>query len=244
MAYFFHLTMTKTKQTKGRRSRKTGNNQSQLKRNLDLNTQDAHLRESTADSLTWNLSSGAYPRFGRISRFDNSTFNVIQMSAPVTLFTTSVTVPSNGVYSFTATNSVSQFSSWSAVFDQYRFMEVEVWVTCEAQPSVIFNGSQNLYSVIDYDDASGLSTVAGALAYSNVIAAPLSNGQYRKFKPHIAVAAYSGAFTSFKNEKAPWIDVASPNVQHYGLKVVSDVTAAAVPIKMFSRTWIQFRNVF
>jgi len=67
----------------------------------------------------------------------------------------------------------------------------------------------------------------------------------RKWRPHIATAAYSGVFTSFKNEPSTWIDVASPGVQHYGLKVAADVTSTnSVAIKMFVRVWVQFRNVF
>jgi len=144
-------------------------------------------------------------------------------------------------------NSVSQFSSWAAVFDQYLIREVEVWITTAFSPAAtaVNYGNENLYLVVDYDDANALTTVAGALAYENVIAAPVTNGHYRKWRPHIAVAAYSGTFTSFKNEVSDWIDVASPNVQHYGLKVVADVTSTnALQVKMFTRVWIQFRNVF
>jgi len=200
--------------------------------------------ESKADSLTWNLTSGAIPRFGAVSRSDNRVFNMIQMASPVTLFTTSNIASTFGVYSFTATNSVAQFSSWSNVFDQYRIREIEVWISVDATSGSLDVGAQNLYSVIDYDDANALTTITQALSYSNVIAAPLTNGHYRKWRPHIAVAAYSGAFTSFKNEIAPWVDVASPNVQHYGLKLAADVTSSALLIKMFTRVWIQFRNTF
>jgi len=120
-------------------------------------------------------------------------------------------------------------------------------VTCSysAAATTLNFGGENLYSVIDYDDANALTTVAGALAYTNVIVTPMTNGHYRKWRPHIAVGAYSGAFTSFKNEVSNWIDVASPGVQHYGLKVVADVTSInTLSIKMFSRVWVQFRNVF
>jgi len=215
-----------------------------LTRNIDANKQDSHLRETTSDSLTWSLVSEAMPRFGRTLRFDNKVFNVIQMGTPVTVMTTSTLVPTFGVFTFTATNSVTQFSSWSNVFDQYRIMEIEVWVSADATPSGLSVGAQNLYSVIDYDDGTALASVGAALAYENVIAAPITNGQYRKWRPHIATAAYSGVFTSFKNEVSNWIDVASPGVQHYGIKFAADVTGTAWNIRMLTRVWIQFRNVF
>lgn len=237
--------MPKSKRQTSQRKPRSRGGKNNTARNIDANKQDSHLRESVSDSLTWNLSSEAIPRFGRTMRFDNRIFNVVQMGAPASLFTTSVTVVSAGVFTFTATNSVSQFSSWSAVFDQYRIMEIEVWISADLPTaSNVFVGAQNLYSVIDYDDGSNLSTVAQALAYENVIAGPMNNGHYRKWRPHIATAAYSGVFTSFKNEVSPWIDVASPGVQHYGIKCIADVTVAVQNIKMLTRVWIQFRNVF
>jgi len=200
-----------------------------------------------SDTLTWSLASGSYPRFGRVGRFDNKIHNVIQMAAPVTVLTTSNVAATFGVYTFTATNSISQFASWAAVFDQYLIREIEVWVTCaySAAATTLNYGNENLYSVIDYDDGNALTTIAGVLAYENVIAAPMTNGHYRKWRPHIATAAYSGVFTSFKNEQSTWLDVASPGVQHYGLKLAADITSInSLTIKMFTRVWVQFRNVF
>jgi len=236
-----NLTPSKQKKRGVRRARQN----KPPSKSIDMDTQDSRLGQSGSDSLTWNTLSGAYPRFGRVNRFDNKIFNVIQMSAPVTLFTTSTTLATFGVYSFTATNSVSQFSSWSNVFDQYLIREIEVWITpAVLTSSTIDYGNENLYSVIDYDDGNALTTIAQVLSYENIMATSLTNGHYRKFRPHIAVAAYSGAFTSFKNEVSDWIDVASSNVQHYGLKIAADVTTSAHAIRMFTRVWIQFRNVF
>jgi hypothetical protein len=235
--------MPKGRKNRGRRA--PARRDHNPKQQIDANAQDSRLRQPGSDTLTWSLTSGAYPRFGRVTRFDNSTFNVIQMAAPVTLFTTSNTLATFGVYTFTATNTVAQFNSWSNVFDQYRIMEIEVWITANLlSSSTIAYGAQNLYSVIDYDDGVALTTIAQVLSYENVIATSLTNGHYRKWRPHIAAAAYSGVFTSCKNDVSAWIDVASPAVQHYGIKCAADVTAAAIDIKMFTRVWIQFRNVY
>jgi len=222
----------------GGRSHKTGN--------IDLNKQSANLHRSGSDTLTWSIESEAMPRFGSTLRFDNKIFNIMQMAAPVTVLTTSNVASTFGVFTFTATNSVAQFASWSNVFDQYRIMELEVWISADISNTTgISLGAQNLYTVTDYDDGNALTTITQALSYANVIAAPLTNGQYRKWRPHMATAAYSGVFTSFKNEVSNWIDVASPGVQHYGLKLAADVTTTnAINIRMFTRVWIQFRNVF
>jgi len=228
---------------KAARPMKRGNKK---QNSIDMDTQNARTGTSGSDTLTWSLVSGAYPRFGRVGRFDNKIHNVIQMSAPVTLFSTSNTLPTFGVYTFTATNSISQFASWAAVFDQYMIREIEVWVTAATSGGSAINyGNENLYSVNDYDDGNALTSINAVLAYENVIVTPMSNGHYRKWRPHIATAAYSGVFTSFKNEVSTWIDVASPGVQHYGLKLAADVTSTnSIAIKMFTRVWVQFRNVF
>jgi hypothetical protein len=35
----------------------------------------------------------------------------------------------------------------------------------------------------------------------------------------VSTALYAGSFTSFGNVSSPWIDMASPNVEHYGVKI-------------------------
>jgi len=70
-----------------------------------------------------------------------------------------------------------------------------------------------------------------------------TDSHYRKFIPHVAVASYSGTFTSFTNEVAPWIDIASPSVQHYGLKTACTPTTAVVQYTARARLSVSFRNV-
>lgn len=206
------------------------------------NKEDANLMSNKSDSLTWNLLAEGIPRFGRVARFDNRVYNVIQTSTQTTLYTTSTTIPTFGSKYF-STADFPQFSSWASVFDQYKFVEVEVWIT-PATPVQTLVGTAYFYSVIDYDDANNLSSIPAVVQYTNLVCSPHTNGHYRKFTPHIAGAVYSGAFTSFANRRPEWIDVASPNVQHYGLKCASDSTSTTVPIQVMTRIWIQFRNVF
>jgi hypothetical protein len=205
------------------------------------------LQRTGIDSLTWNQLSEAIPRFGRAGRFDNRIHNVIQTSAPVALFTSNSTLATFVGLQFNASNDIAQFSSWAAVFDQYRIMEIEVWVYSTLQfggsPST-YNPGQSLYTVNDYDDANTPSTISQLCQYENVMVTPISNGHYRKWRPHCASAVYSGAFTSFANEVSPWIDVASASVQHYGLKAGVDVTNSAIQFNRATRIWVQFRNVF
>lgn len=228
-----------------RRNNKNG------KISIDLDTQNARLQQSSSDSLTWSILSDPIPRYGRVSRFDNKIYNVIQSAdqnsggTPVAAFTTSTTVPTfYGAY-FTLANQIAQYASFGSVFDQYRIMEVEVWIrpVSGTSGSVDTNGA-NYVTAIDYDDANTPTQVVNVQAYENAITAPLTNGQYRKFRPHIAIAAYNGSFSGYQNQKSGWIDIASNSVQHYGMKVACEVTSIAYKMFIQYRVWVQFRNIF
>lgn len=66
-------------------------------------------------------------------------------------------------------------------------------------------------------------------------------------RPRTAMAAYSGAFTSYANMSDQWIDLNSTSVQYYGFKLllppasVSSLSSPAIDL-MFDYT-IVFRNV-
>jgi len=210
-----------------------------------LDTQSANMYNSRSDTLLWNVNNGYPPRFGRSNQFDNKIYNVIQMAGAQTAFTTNSATPA--AYS-TQVNAayLNQFSSFAAIFDQYRIMEVEFWILPTNSTGLTSNSSGNLYTTIDYDDANVLTSVASALQYENVTVTPLqSTGVYRKFRPHQAVSAYQGTFAGFQNEKSQWNDCAYPNIQHFGLKTIADPTPSAtqVTIVIESRLWVQFRNV-
>jgi hypothetical protein len=149
-----------------------------------------------------------------------------------------MSVPAAASVYFTL-SALDQSSSLTTVFDQYRIVMIES--TFYPQSAAPPNGL--VTSVIDYDDASTLASVGQALDYSNAMTVIGSVGFTRTFRPHCAVAAYSGAFTSFANEESPWIDCASASVQHYGIKLASTPTSSVIVYNAINRLWLQFRNV-
>jgi len=170
----------------------------------------------------------------------NKPYRFTQQVAEGNLFTSSTTIPT-----FSATYFVFSFltdsGSYAAVFDQYIIDELEYWI--EPLSAANAGAGGYLYSVIDYDDASNLGTVAAAADYSNTMVSASTEGHYRRFKPHIAVASYSGTFTSFTNEQSQWIDMASQNVQHYGIKTACTTTTAATIYTIRLRVHFRLRNV-
>lgn len=139
------------------------------------------------------------------------------------------TSPSSGAVYFTLSN-VPLNSAFQALFDSYKVQQMTVrFVPLGSVPAG--GGYNPLVSVIDYDDANALTSIQSAQAYDNAQETPL--GQYceRTLVPRVALAAYSGAFTSYATMRS-WIDVASNAVQHYGVKyyIVAATTAIAAPI--------------
>jgi len=123
----------------------------------------------------------------------------------------------------------------TTVFDQYRMDQVEIWIGAQTPNQTA--AFPVLTTAVDLDDANVPVTTGAVQDKLGAIQSDGPGGHYHKWKPHMAVAAYSGTFTSYLNAPATWIDTASPNVQHFGLKIALasegtqtyyDLTARAV----------------
>jgi hypothetical protein len=179
------------------------------------------------------------------SSVSNTYRSVHTYSFPVWL-SQSATVPQTSSYAFVANASITDFTSWAAVFDQYRVLGIELFLEPSTTEALITGTAPlgRLYTVIDYDDSSALTSISAACAYDNCISTTLNQRQRRCFAPRVALAAYgTGAFTSYTNEAAPWIDCASGAVNHYGLKAIVDTGAAgALGVwNLLVRTHVEFR---
>lgn len=142
--------------------------------------------------------------------------------------TTSITVPVFAGFSFILTN-FAKATPYTALFDQYRFDEIEVWFEPVISQSSSIALVSNYATAIDLDDANTPSAFIDVADHQSAIISNGETGHYHRWQPHMAVAAYSGVFTSFSNEVAGWIDVASPSVQHYGIKYATN-SATSIPI--------------
>jgi hypothetical protein len=175
-------------------------------------------------------------------RADNVPYKVVQASY-VGSFSSSATLPTFQAYNFTAA-SVDQIASLQALFDQYRITLIEAFISPRLTVNTTTSANFGRFaSVIDYDDSTALTTFASALDYQNVLESSGKDGHYRRWRPHVAVAAYSGAFTSYANEESPWIDAVSSAVQHYGLKTAWQATDIAYTMDVTMRLHMEWRNV-
>jgi len=166
----------------------------------------------------------------------------VELSAFIENYLTTPTTVGFGAYaglSFTL-GFFSAATPLATVFDQYRFQQVEVWFEY-SQPNagVAF---PELTTAVDLDDAAVPTGPNMVQDHQGALISAGPGGHYHKFKPHMAVAVYSGTFTSFANEPAAWIDIASPNVQHYGVKTsLTSNSTTPVSINVVLRAVISFR---
>jgi len=135
---------------------------------------------------------------------------------------------------------LNSYTDFTGLFDQYRISRVRIRVYFSQTQSLATlqtstttpnnNTALMCYQVVDYDDAATTS-LANLIQYENC-ESKLCLGKVTDIviKPRIAVAAYSGTFTSYANVKNQWLDSASPNVQYYGFKLGIDLTPLNYPI--------------
>lgn len=151
------------------------------------------------------------------------------------------TLDQTGAINFTASGN-TQNAQLSAVFDQYRIAMVEVTFMPRVNLSTASSTPPVFYSVVDLDDSSSTS-ISSLSNYPGAKITEAYKQHVHTFVPHVAVAVYSGAFTSFANEVAPWIDVVSDSVQHYGVKWGFTTTSTVYTYDVKIRIHFQFKNV-
>ena len=160
--------------------------------------------------------------------------------------TSSTSVDTLGSYAFKLTD-LPEYASYTTIFDQYRITKIElmfVGVNQQALSAATLQRSPPIYTAIDYDDNGTPASIATVLNYANV----RIHGPGSKFtiawRPHVASGFYNGTnFSNYGNLTSPWIDAASSDVLHFGVKT-------AMPAYNFISSWqviaaytVEFRNV-
>jgi hypothetical protein len=137
-------------------------------------------------------------------------------------------------------------TEFSTLFDQYRISRVEFsfWPLQTEAVNSTTAATSGIVTVVDYDDSALLATIAAAFQYPNAVWHSAYKPFTLSFKPHLALAAYSGAFTSYANVKDQWIDVASSGVIHYGLKIaVPQSVGIAQSWRVIGKALIELKNI-
>lgn len=147
-----------------------------------------------------------------------------------------------------ALSDLPNYTEFTTLFDQYRITAIEMLFVPTATESVSttpINGC--FFAVIDYDDATSLSTNTDYLQYDTfqqqLLVMPASSVKKIKLRPRLATAVYGGgAFTSYANTVS-WLDVASPSVEHYGVKVgLAATPVTTIGYQVLARYELEFKH--
>lgn len=132
-----------------------------------------------------------------------------------------------GAYQFTL-DALPNYTEFTALFDQYKIVEVEMIFVPGANESVSSAANSGVnFTVIDYDDANVLGTgTAAYLQYENCLMTQSTETIRRVIKPRAAMGLLTGGSAYVGNIAAPWIDCSNASVPHYGLKILIGSAAA------------------
>jgi len=206
-------------------------------------------RRGTKDVRPWYTASDimdisqSFDAVGRVPRLKLSSNADAQCQITLTFMsnawlTSSVTVQVRVAQSFQL-SSFNSYTNMTTVFDSYKIEMIEAILTPQAATTVAY---PLLTTVTDFDDASTPGSFANVQDRPNSLTTSGGAGHYHRFRPYVAVALYSGAFSSFGSEPSQWIDCASPNVQHYGLKAALDVAPSVYTYDLAVRAVVSFRG--
>jgi len=200
---------------------------------------------SAAIAKLWNSLSQSQPFLINPYIQYNKPHYVCENVSPNTFLAVSSTVPAYGAQYFTA-GQINQSSTLAGLFDQYKIIRIEFW--CALQPTTTAvtqsqESASNYVTAVDYDDASNPSSYGALCDFQSSIQSPLINGHYHDFTPHVAVASYTGTFDGYTNVTAPWIDASSLNVQHYGIKVATEIATNNNNLRFWFRLHTLWRAV-
>jgi hypothetical protein len=168
-------------------------------------------------------------------------FSCTRSRFSLALFQSSITVPVYLSLAF-GLSDLTAYAEFTALFDEYRIPKIEVWAVPRVTESTVAAGFGTMVSCVDYQDNAAVGSYNELLEHENAIQTAGTTGIYHCWTPNIALAAYSGAFTSYSSVANQWLDVNSPGVYHYGLKFASQVSGTAQAYDFYFRYWLEFRH--
>ncbi len=180
---------------------------------------------------------------------------VHEFTRMVSVITPATAVNTYGVVTW-ALNQLPGYTDFTTLFDLYKITSVDVQFFMSPISNHVVQTSTAgantcipmLYTVLDYDDSTPLASIDEALECETCLVHRADEIPVRHVAPRMAVAAYSGAFTSYTNLGQQWIDCNSPGVIHYGLKYIfrcANYLAGGTDIgevQIISRVHIQCKN--
>lgn len=148
------------------------------------------------------------------------------------------------VFRLSAVPNASEFTN---LYDQYQIKGVKISLIPRYTDSTAGLAAQaigNVWSAIDYDDVQTPVNVETLLQYQNVKRTRMNQVHTRFLKPMIANEVFNtGIATAYAPKRNVWLDCASDTVEHYGIKLWFDSSAAGVTFDVQVKFYLAFKNV-
>lgn len=136
------------------------------------------------------------------------------------------------------------YASYTGLFDQYRFDQLEVWINPAVSVATPDFPEQGTWvTAVDLDDSSSPGSYQAVSMAQGAMQTSVLACHYHKWVPAIDMAAYSGAFTSYANLTGQWVDCSSPGVNQYGIKYAISTTTRAIAFNFILRARVSFRGI-
>lgn len=160
-------------------------------------------------------------------------------------------------------NDVPDAIEFASLWDQYRINGIRIEFIPYNNASYTSQGGEGadmgvlVHDVVDYDDAAiptaSAVGVGSLMEYHNYKRRSVfrnGGGQSitRYWKPNASMSLYNGPVTTgYGPVRTPWIDAASPDVQHYAWKCIPEVyssgSTGVLVGKLIATYYISVRNV-
>lgn len=140
---------------------------------------------------------------------------------------------------------VPNASEFTLLYDQYQIKGVKVHVIPKFTETAIGKFQGNMWSVLDYDDATVPTALSPLLQYQNVKRTRMQKMHKRYIRPCVATEIFNtGITTTYSPKRNVWIDCASDTTEHYGMKLWFDGLNSDTVIWDLQLTYyLAFKNV-
>jgi hypothetical protein len=169
---------------------------------------------------------------------------ILQYPIGTTAFVGNVVSPQFGANSVLL-SSLANYTAYTGLFDSYKFEKIEWTFTLRN------TGTSGQFPVLvyypDWDDTTVPTNLSAVASHPRAITKPFTptNPTIKVcVEPKVALAAYNGLFTGYAQNSAPmWLDCASPNIAHYGLKwAIWNFADTTQSIDFSIKVWAAFRE--
>jgi len=168
----------------------------------------------------------------------------IQSTLRNTFTTSSIGAVVEANQAFSLQGNVGDYASYAQVFDQYCVHSAVVRVAMQFSSNSLTGTQGRLHTALDFDNVSNLASETAIQEFGTCQSMELTGGKAveRVIKPTMAPAVWAGGAFSGYGVARMWLNCSTPNVPHYGIRVLTANSNAPYSVDVFVTVIVGFRN--